>query len=191
MKLAVLPFFSLLYVIDLVIFIPSVKIVKVSQTASLSDNFFGFDSIAKCNLFSMIFYSEDAGVRPLLITSSFAGALFGSVHCLAWTFSFPSYVEQTMWRTASMAIVGCCAATLYSVFCSLWKYRSMDFEHRRGILDSVILVVRLSGAVLSALAALVYPVARITLLILAIISLRSLPPSALDAVDWVELVPHI
>lgn len=37
----------------------------------------------------------------------------------------------------------------------------------------------------------VYPVSRITLLVLAVISLRSLPPSAFDTVDWVEFVPHI
>lgn len=38
---------------------------------------------------------------------------------------------------------------------------------------------------------IVYPFARITLLVLAVASLRSLPLSAFDSVPWVEFIPHM
>lgn len=133
----------------------------------------GFNVDAEIETFSMIFYSENAGGRPLLSTSSIAGMLFGAVHCLAWNFSFPSYVERVMWRTASLGVVGSCAVIIYSAL--FFKFIRQN--------DSLL--------VPGGLASFVYPVARITLLVLAVTSLRSLPSSAFDAIDWVELVPHI
>lgn len=38
---------------------------------------------------------------------------------------------------------------------------------------------------------LVYALARMTLLVLAVTSLRALPPSAYDVVQFTQLVPHI
>lgn len=133
----------------------------------------GFNVDAEIKTFSTVFYSENAGGRPLLSTSSIAGMLFGAVHCLAWNFSFPSHVERVMWRAASLGVVGSCAV----IFCSALFFK----------------FIRLNDSLLvpGGLASFVYPVARITLLVLAVTSLRSLPSSAFDAIDWVELVPHI
>lgn len=39
--------------------------------------------------------------------------------------------------------------------------------------------------------AIIYPTARLSLLILALLSLRDLPPSALETVSWTQLIPHI
>jgi len=35
----------------------------------------------------------------------FASA-FGSIHCLGWSFTFPSSTERTLWRFASVFVVG-------------------------------------------------------------------------------------
>jgi len=38
---------------------------------------------------------------------------------------------------------------------------------------------------------LFYVVARVSLLILAIITLRKLPPSAFDTIQWASVIPHV
>ncbi|TDL14487.1 hypothetical protein BD410DRAFT_845986 [Rickenella mellea] len=53
---------------------------------------------------------------------AFAGTavsvIFGALHCIAWSFKFPSHEMQILWRTCSLAIT-CLPATL--VFCAkLW-----------------------------------------------------------------------
>ena len=64
-------------------------------------------------IMSMIFYCEDADTKPLLYFSAVAGAAFGSIHCAAWNFDFPSHVEQIMWRTASLTLVGVCLSIFF------------------------------------------------------------------------------
>lgn len=134
------------------------------------------DAKEKENTFGMIFYSEDTGAKPLLVTSSITGALFGAIHCLAWHFRFSSPVEQIMWRIASLGVVGSYAVTFLTILC-FDLIGGLDGPQYR-LLPGV-------------LASFVYPIARITLLVLAIISLRSLPRSAFDTVDWVKFAPHI
>lgn len=144
-----------------------------------------FFALAKeqTRVFSMIFYSEHVSGTSLFGTSSIAGALFGAVHCLAWHFSFPSHAEQIIWRIASLGIVGSCAVTFQTILC--WYLRE-----QLGAFWLLVLLTS-SGTLICILACFVYPVARITLLVLAVTSLRSLPPSAFDTVDWVEFFPHI
>lgn len=134
----------------------------------------------------MMFYSETARIGPLLCTSAFAGAVFGAIHCLAWHFSFPSHADQVMWRLASLGVVTSCFVTFQTAF----FYYVTDPDGTGGFWTVLITLV-LIGLRLCFWALIVYPVARIALLILSITSLRSLPPSAFATIDWVELVPHI
>lgn len=140
-----------------------------------------FNSETKAETLAMIFYSEESGAMPLLTTFSIAGALFGVVHCLAWHFSFPSQVERVMWISASLGVVGSCTATFLTVL-------SEPYINRLYNLQRVLCYLCTAPF---AIATFIYPVARITLLVLALTSLRFLPTSALDTIDWVELVPHI
>ena len=32
------------------------------------------------------------------------GSIFGAIHCAGWNFQFPTYVEQQLWRTASLVV---------------------------------------------------------------------------------------
>lgn len=184
MPVALLPFYTLVYLIDLMLFIPIRTIVDTDSNiyplSQLTDS--GYVTDAKERTFEMIFYSEDAGVRPLLTTSSIAGALFGALHCLAWHFHFPSPAEQVLWRIASLGVVGSCTVTFLTVMCFNPNFFFLYHYHRPKFY--------LSTAPF-AMVSFVYPVARITFLVLAITSLRSLPPSAFDTVNWVEFFPHI
>lgn len=139
--------------------------------------------------FSMMFYSEDAEIKPLFTAASIAGALFGGVHCLAWHFSFPSQADQILWRVASSGIVSTWALS----FVGTWildlvddlrtEYQAMRKISRRFLLLLIIILMLISSVM--------YFVSRLMLLVLAVTSLRSLPSSALDTVNWVEIVPHI
>ena len=139
-------------------------------------------------IMSMIFYSEDADTKPLLYFSAVAGAAFGSIHCAAWNFGFPSHAEQIMWRTASLTLVGVClsiilGAPIWNRAHSHWlnaEFRSST-EHRWKLYKQNIEFIP----------AVIYPIARLALLILALLSLRHLPESALQTVTWTKFIPHI
>ena len=140
-------------------------------------------------IMSMIFYCEYADAKLLLFFSALTGAAFGSIHCAAWNFEFPSHAEKIMWRTASLALVGVCL----SIFLGkparyLWrkvKYGSLS----RYLADALSEYEGIKA--IAFIPTIIYPVARFTLLILAVLSLRHLPDSALQTVTWTEFIPHI
>lgn len=186
-KSTLVPFFCLLYVSGIVLFIPISRIVTSDADVSFSSEITrilgGFDYKTEDEILSMIFDSEDARVRPLVSTSSIAGVVFGAVHCFAWHFSFPSRAEQILWRAASLGIVRSCTVILQTVLCAR--------EDAEGFGRIVTRLLASIGALFCISASFIYPLARITLLVIAISSLRSLSPSALDTIDWVGFVPHI
>lgn len=126
------------YIINFAILIPIAQILD--NDAKDSFQIPAFDTVQQVRVFSMMFYSETAGITP------FQTAFF--------------------WDAANSGGIG-----------GFWEF--------------VQLTLVLLGVPLCFLASIAYPVARIALLILSVTSLRSLPPSAFDTVDWVELVPHI
>lgn len=114
------------------------------------------------------FYAADNGMDNLdiLVYSGMAiSTTFGAVHCMAWSFQFPSYTEQLLWRLFSLAIL-----CLPVVFWATMTLGGFMVEHNA----PDIFVCILKGAAL--LEALPYIVSRIGLLILALASLRSLHP---------------
>lgn len=173
------------YIINFAILIPIAQILD--NDAKDSFQIPAFDTAQQVRVFSMMFYSETAGITPLLSTSAIAGAVFGAIHCLAWHFSFPSHAEQVIWRSASLGVVVSCFVTFQTAF--FWD--AANSGGIGGFWEFVEQTLVLLGVPLCFLASIAYPVARIALLILSITSLRSLPPSAFDTIDWVELVPHI
>ena len=96
---------------------------------------------------------------------------FGGIHCIAWSFAFPSQPEQLLWRISSMVITGFPLALVGVGFVGQWL-------HEVFITLLVLLVV-------------LYPVSRIVLLVLSLSTLRSLPPSAYQTVQWTTFLPHV
>ncbi|KAG2070604.1 hypothetical protein BDR04DRAFT_1099910 [Suillus decipiens] len=119
-------------------------------------------------------HSKDHRMVILLI-GCFSAAVFGGIHCLAWNVLFPGHAEQMLWRVASLAIVSVSA----SIF-----LQSSYFNWRKK--DSF--VIRVSVQVVSFF---VYIVARITLIVLVLMSFRSLPPGVYDTVAWTRFIPHL
>jgi hypothetical protein len=116
--------------------------------------------------------------RILMIAEILIAMVFGGIHCIAWSFSFPTHTEQILWRASSIAII------------------SMPFLLAVGIVivavADIITHLDLGNAnIVIALSFIIYPFARLVLLILSFISLRSLPASAFYTVRWTTFIPHV
>jgi len=113
--------------------------------------------------------------------------IFGALHCIAWSFSFPSPAEQILWRVSSVAIT--CVPVLnwlaYHHLDSVEKAFSDLPDCLSRPLSFIFLIL------ISALSPLVYVPARVLLLVLPFLSLRSLPAEAYQTIHWTTFIPHI
>jgi len=114
----------------------------------------------------------------LVVIITFA---FGGIHCLGWSFNFLSSIERTLWRAASLLITG---FPILIVPLGVLGQR----------VDEIILKERFGDCCLSitfGLPLLLYVLSRLALLILPLLSLRSLPPAAFQVVHWTSIIPHV
>jgi hypothetical protein len=105
-----------------------------------------------------------------LLTSAAVGIIFGSIHCTAWRFQFPSYIEQLLWRISAISVTG--GPLLMGLFFGL-----TGRNEKLGIIAFILVLI-------------LYIVARLALLVLSFMTLRSLPPGAFRAADWARFIPH-
>ncbi|KAJ6569571.1 hypothetical protein B0H19DRAFT_1136062 [Mycena capillaripes] len=103
----------------------------------------------------------------------FVGILFGAIHCAAWNSQFPSADEMWMWRICSLC-VALIPLLLLRIFQAGYVFDSVSVFNIA--LVSIIPI---------------YIVARIFLVVLPFMALRSLPPGALVDVDWTSYIPHL
>jgi hypothetical protein len=101
---------------------------------------------------------------------------FGGIHCIGWSFDFPSSIEGTLWRVASLSILGV-PFMIYPV----GILGGIVDERFGGFGQFVIWVLTLSLYVLS----------RLALLVLPLLAPRSLPPAAFHVVHWTSIIPHV
>ena len=107
------------------------------------------------------------------------GVSFGAIHCIAWSFFFPTRVELLIWRISSAAVTAVPVYILLMLLFVAWL-QNMDF-------DATVVIVGLS--ILPA--GILYIIARAVTLVLAFTSLRDLPPGAFDTILWTTSIPHI
>jgi len=105
-------------------------------------------------------------------------SVFGGIHCIGWSFAFPSSIDRTLWRVASVSI------TSIPITMSLVGFLLILTPDR--FEDSA----RLIMAFLSVLQLSLYVLSRLVLLILTFVCLRSLPPTAYHVVHWTSFIPH-
>jgi hypothetical protein len=103
---------------------------------------------------------------------------FGSIHCIGWSFLFPSNAERMLWRAAAICIIG--VPIVYIP--ALISFRYNRFLFRTPLLPQFLLPRFLL---------ILYTLSRLTLLVLPFLCLRSLPPTAYHVVHWTSLIPHV
>lgn len=108
--------------------------------------------------------------------------VFGAVHCAAWSYAFPSLAEKQMWRACAIAIAAI-PLPMAGMFAIFNPFRAL--AHGTGRIEKYLQVA------LMALCGLLYIIARIFLLVLSFTTLRHLPLSAYQTVQWTTWIPHI
>ena len=107
---------------------------------------------------------------------AFAGGIFGAVHCLAWNSTFPTPKERLAWRVCSVAITA--LPTFISLVINLGaRIEELD---RSSSWDLNILFFMI-----------LYTIPRLTLIALALASLRAVPADVFQTTDWSNIIPHI
>ena len=117
---------------------------------------------------------DDPAIADMIVVG--VGVCFGAIHCISWGFSFQTHTELLMWR------VSCVAITAVPIYISLGFYLGLWLSDMIG--NAVLYFIPLSGVLL-------YIVARAVTLVLALTSLRDLPPGAYETVHWTTFIPHV
>ena len=106
------------------------------------------------------------------------GVLFGGIHCIAWSFEFPSVAEQWIWRISAVnvTVIPIIMASSYVVV----RFINVSF-----IITTIIVRYTYFTCIV------VYSISRSALLVLPVIALRSLPPASLMEFKWSAFIPHI
>ncbi|KAK7040665.1 hypothetical protein VNI00_009571 [Paramarasmius palmivorus] len=112
--------------------------------------------------------------------------LFSAIHCIPWNFQFPTHTEQLLWRISAggLVVLPIGLAVILVIFGIIIAL----VEDRGGNTDFLGNVFMAFDAVLLPIA---YFVARVILMVLALMELRHLPPSAYQTVEWTTFIPHI
>ena len=130
----------------------------------------------------------DDEITPIVFAASGIAALFGAIHCIGWSFAFPSHTEKWLWRTSSVAITCLSLAFRPLELTSDWLG---NYQGNRVLMKWVTVFGFALSLVTILLSCIIYVLARVTLLILALTSLRSLPAEAYQTVHWTTFIPHI
>ena len=128
-----------------------------------------------------MFYAGDSGGASwsILIAGAVIATIFGGIHCVAWSFQFPSHTEQLLWRIASLSITCVPMVILFT------RLPGTQLDPLPDWLQNVLLVPGIIGS------PLLYVLSRVALLVIAFMSLRSLPPGAYETVHWTTFIPHV
>ncbi|KAF9472932.1 hypothetical protein BDN70DRAFT_424244 [Pholiota conissans] len=128
-----------------------------------------------------IFYrsimEDERGNIVAFIIMIVSGTLFGGVHLIpSWFLNFASPQEMWLWRTSAIIIT---ITPLLTGMSFILPYINAG--------DSVVPIIEKPLIFIWFL----YPLARIILLILSLISLHLLSPAALQTIEWTTFIPHL
>jgi len=125
----------------------------------------------------------------LMIGSAFGGILFGTIHCLAWNFTYPTSIEGRLWRICSVLTT---TIPLGTIVFYAGKYHAQIVLERylsgRTRLEEVVFADHVEYCVITLLISC-YSVARLFLLVEIFRSLLYLPPEAFKD-TWSGSFPH-
>jgi len=135
----------------------------------------GYENLKKVSTF---YPDEWPTGRTMVVGLAFVAAIasvFGGIHCLGWVFAG---TERNYWRLASISITAIPLTFFLSYLprpTLAGKYPALLF-----ILDGLL------NAQIS-----YYLLYRLALLLLPLVTLKSLPPAAYHIVHWTSFIPHV
>jgi len=115
------------------------------------------------------------------------GVIFGGLHCIGWSFNYPTHLEETLWRSTSLAITVIPLIVAPIDLLLATRLRIHDIKSCETFERTTLLTLDLIMTILL----FIYVPARLCLIALALALLRNPPLTALVAVDWTIYVPHL
>jgi len=131
------------------------------------------------------FYSPDEKKTLLEVSPSFwtmigVIGVFGAIHFIPWSSTFPSTAEERLWRVSAIVITGGPLLASFLMVICLWVSKP--------VLENIFMA---SANVTFYILQPLYIISRLILLILPLILPRNLSPTALRELKWSEFFPHI
>ncbi|KAF8647494.1 hypothetical protein AX16_006699 [Volvariella volvacea WC 439] len=121
-----------------------------------------------------------------IISCGILGIVFGVIHVLGWWFYFPTNIERSLWRSASIAITVVPALVAFvEMLITIFMDKS---ARRRSGFNVLFPMVVIPVLVISSIT---YTVARLYLIVQPFVGLRSLEPATFLDIEWNKFVPHI
>lgn len=102
-------------------------------------------------------------------------AAFNALHCIAWDYTFPTPVEQWIWRIASIVAIGVSALSFVIAEAAYMKWLGL------GMITKVTMFLCLP----------IYVGARLCLIVVTFSSLRAVPADIYTSPSWVNSIIHI
>ena len=126
------------------------------------------------------FLTDNTGDQEYLFATLAVATIFGSLHCIAWNFQFPSRVELIMWRTASLV---CTVWPALLLVITLVFHDSDSFAPSK---SAAAFIKKTVGGI----TAFLYAVSRISLIVIAFSSIRSIA-AGVYATTWAKNLPNV
>jgi hypothetical protein len=120
-----------------------------------------------------------------------SGALFGGLHLIPWKFTFPTKTESLLWRVSSLYVM--LNPVLLSFPLALYALLLNRSSERYNIRSTVIrwLPWVTPPVQVITIAIPLYILARLTVIVLAFTTLRSLQPDVYKDIPWSSYIPHV
>lgn len=109
-------------------------------------------------------------------------AIFGAIHVASWNILLPSSVEQWLWRASALY---CCTSGGLVVLVDIFLVMVVDHSGLPGGIKKSLSALGILGL------PLLYVIVRIYMIVEVFLSIRALPQSAYQSVQWLSFVPHI
>ncbi|KAH7370797.1 hypothetical protein BKA65DRAFT_489252 [Rhexocercosporidium sp. MPI-PUGE-AT-0058] len=152
----------------------SLNLIPIPNDAShavyVGNLFAGSDNVVTRTLMAWFSLNHPA-VVSVIAGSVMGGTLFGSIHCLAWNFNFPTHLELILWRVSSV---------LSTILPPLSVYFNLQWSHYNAWAENeeTLMARRIHGIVLLVFFGLPYILARLFLVFEIFWTLFFLPQEA-------------
>jgi len=126
-------------------------------------------------------YDNDNNEGAPFIPALCVATVFGAIHCIPWSFPFPTLQQQWLWRISAILVLG--VPVFFIASGCLWpnKENKPTWMKLYEVLMFLIVIIMI----------FLYFLARIVLLVLPFVALRALPPGVYIQLNWVSFLPHI